>query len=121
MFALRGEEVAPVLPDQPRPEEGGGLGAARQLPHFRDSAGDQNREDAESEHELVDPQPAYVDARAEPMPFQAGHPDKVDQILRTPALGWRNGTTPFQPDSSTRRTDSGVMSGARPVAGRRSA
>jgi len=51
---LRRKEIAPVLPDEPRAEEGGELCAARQVPHLGEPAGEEDCENAEPQRELVD-------------------------------------------------------------------
>lgn len=76
--ALRGKEVAPVLPDEPGAEEGGDLRAARQVPRLGGPAHDEDGEDGEPERELMDPKAEEVDARTKPMPFEPKHKVKVD-------------------------------------------
>lgn len=68
---FRRKEVAPVLADEPRAEEGGGLGAACQVPDLGEPADGEYCEHGESQGELVDAEAAQVHARAEPVPFQA--------------------------------------------------
>ena len=75
---LRRKEIPPVLSDQPGAEESCGLGAACQLPDLREAAGEDQCEHGESQCELVDPKPAEIHARAEPVAFQAEHRAKVD-------------------------------------------
>ena len=68
---LRREEVSPVLPDEPGAEEGRGLRAVGQFPESGDPAHQEHRQHAEPERELVDAEPAEVDARTKVMAFQA--------------------------------------------------
>jgi hypothetical protein len=70
---LRGEQVAPVLADQPRAENSSDLGTARHLPELGEPARQQNREHAEAERELVDAKAAHIDAGTERVPFQTEH------------------------------------------------
>ena len=74
---LRREEVAPVLADEPRAENGRYFGAAGQVPEFCDTARGEDREYAEPQRELVDAETAQVHARTEPVPFQAQHGAKL--------------------------------------------
>jgi len=75
--ALRREEIAPVLPDQPRAEQGGTLGAAGQVPELSPPADEENPEHGESQRELVDPEAEHVDARTELVALQLQHAPKV--------------------------------------------
>jgi CBS domain containing-hemolysin-like protein len=43
-----------------------------------ETADEEDREDAESQRKLVDPQAAEVDARTKPMPLQAQHGARLD-------------------------------------------
>lgn len=70
---LRREQVAPVLADEKRAEEGGELCAAGQVPRLGDPAGEEDSEDGEPERKLVDAKPEEIDARTKPMPFQVEH------------------------------------------------
>ena len=70
---LRRKEVAPVLPDEPRTEEGHGLGPACQFPEFGEPAGEEDCKHGESQRELVDAKTADVYARTETVAFQAQH------------------------------------------------
>jgi hypothetical protein len=69
----RGEEVAPVLRDEPRAEERGDLGAPGQLPELGDATEQEHREHGEPERDLVDAQTEHEDARTKPMPFDTEH------------------------------------------------
>lgn len=70
---LRRKEVAPVLPDEPRTEKGCRFRAVSQFPDLGEPANEEDCEHAESQCELVNAKAATVDARSEPMPFQAQH------------------------------------------------
>jgi hypothetical protein len=66
---LRREEIAPILPDQPGAENARQFGTTREFPEFSEPANNEDCEHGEAERELVDPQPAQVDARTESVPF----------------------------------------------------
>jgi hypothetical protein len=66
---LRGKEVTPILPDEPRAEKGRDFGAAGHFPEFGDSADEEDCEHTEAECELVDTKATEVDARTKPVPF----------------------------------------------------
>jgi hypothetical protein len=68
---LRPEEVAPVLADEPRAKKGRGFGRTCQFPEFGDSTDEEECEDDEPQCELVNAKAAEVNARTEPVPFQA--------------------------------------------------
>lgn len=85
--ALRRDEIAPVLPDEPGTEEGRDLRSARQFPELGDAACYEDREDHEPERELVDAKPADVDARTEPVPFQVQHEARVGRDGERPMRG----------------------------------
>lgn len=71
-------EVAPVLPDEPRAEKDSDFGTARESPGFDDCAHQENGEHAEPQCALVDAKAAEVDARTKPMPFQTEHRPRLD-------------------------------------------
>jgi hypothetical protein len=71
------KEVAPVLPDEPRAEQGGDLGATRELPQLGDPAREEDREHGQAQCEFVDSEAADVEARAKSMPFEAKHGVKL--------------------------------------------
>ena len=70
---LGGEEVSPVLANEPRAEESRAFSAVRKSPEFGDPSEQEHCEDAESQDELVDAKSTDVDPGAKPMPFQAQH------------------------------------------------
>ena len=96
--ALRRDEIPPVLPDEPGAEEGHDLGLARQSPELGHAACYKDREDPESERELVDAKPKDVDPRTEPVAFHMQHEARLggdgERSMRDssdrhqPALRW---------------------------------
>lgn len=75
--SLGGKQIAPILADQPRAEEGRDFGAARQFPEFGHSADEQKRKYEKPQRELVDAKATDVDTRTKAMPFQAQHGDQA--------------------------------------------
>src|SRR5438477_2640397 len=75
--ARRWEEIAPVLDHEPGPGSARERGGAGQLPGVGEAAPEDGPEQREAEGELVDPQAAHVDARAEPVTLQAKHFTRV--------------------------------------------
>jgi len=72
------KEIAPVLSDEPRPEDGRNFRPVRQAPEFGDPADEENCKHAEPERELMDADSTEVDARTKPVSFQAQHARRVD-------------------------------------------
>jgi hypothetical protein len=77
---LRGKEVAPILSDEPRAEEGRELGSARQFPQLRNPADEKECKHAESKHELVNAKATEIDAETKPVTFDAKHGTSLDSV-----------------------------------------
>jgi hypothetical protein len=75
---LRGKQVAPVLPDEPRTEKGHDFRSVCYSPDLGEPSHEEDGEDAESKRELVDAKATEVDARTETMSFEAQHARRVD-------------------------------------------
>jgi hypothetical protein len=104
--SLGGEEVSPVLADQPCADESRAFGAVRKSPEFGDPSDQEDCEDDEPQDELVDAKSTHVDARAKPMPFEAQHaPEGRDRQLATneerAAAGSCSGVIPELVDSES--------------------